>query len=98
MQRARSARPVATGGEALERVPDSGADPAAVALEVQVVYGALRELSPKLREAIAAVDVAGLSYRDAAKALGIRQGTLQSRVARTREQVALALEPGLEAA
>jgi RNA polymerase sigma-70 factor (ECF subfamily) len=98
MQRARSARPVSSGADALEWVSDSSADPAGVALEVRAVYEAVSELSPKLREAIAAVDVLGLSYQDAARALGIRQGTLQSRLARAREQVADALEPGQAAA
>jgi RNA polymerase sigma-70 factor (ECF subfamily) len=98
MRRARSARPVTTGGEALERIADRSADPAGLALEVQAVYEALRALSPKLREAIAAVDVLGMSYDEAARALSIRQGTLQSRFARAREQVGLALEPGEAAA
>jgi RNA polymerase sigma-70 factor (ECF subfamily) len=98
MQRARSARPVSSGADALEWVSDSSGDPAGLALEVRAVYQAVSELSPKLREAIAAVDVLGLSYQDAARALRIRQGTLQSRLARAREQVALALEPGQAAA
>jgi RNA polymerase sigma-70 factor, ECF subfamily len=98
MQRARSARPATSGGEALERVADDAADPAGLALDVQAIHAAVRELSPKLREAIAAVDVLGLAYNDAARALGIRQGTLQSRLSRAREQVAMALEPGEAAA
>ena len=97
-QRARSARPPASGGEALEWIADDTADPAGLALDVQAVYQAVHELSAKLREAITAVDVLGLPYGDAARALGIRQGTLQSRLARAREQVAQALEPGEAAA
>jgi RNA polymerase sigma-70 factor (ECF subfamily) len=98
MQRARSARPVSSGADALEWVSDSSADPAGVALEVRAVYQAVSELSQKLREAIVAVDVLGLAYQDAARALGIRQGTLQSRLARAREQVARLLEPEQAAA
>lgn len=89
-QRARAARPVSSGADALEWVADGSADPG-VALDVQVAYDAMRELSPKLREAIAAVDILGLSYRDAARALQIRQGTLQSRLARARDHVSAAL-------
>jgi RNA polymerase sigma-70 factor (ECF subfamily) len=98
MQRARSARPVSSGADALEWISDSSADPAGVALEVRAVYQAVSELSQKLREAIVAVDVLGLAYQDAARALGIRQGTLQSRLARAREQVARVLEPEQAAA
>jgi hypothetical protein len=42
---------------------------------------------PKLRQAVAAVDVLGMSYREAARVLGIRHGTLQSRLARARARV-----------
>jgi RNA polymerase sigma-70 factor (ECF subfamily) len=97
MQRARAARPVSAGADALEWAVDRAGDPG-LALDAQVAYGAIRDLSPKLREAITAVDVLGLSYRDAARALRIRQGTLQSRLARAREQVAAAIEAGEEAA
>ena len=42
---------------------------------------------------------AKIDHMDALRiALGIRQGTLQSRLARAREQVADVLEPGLAAA
>jgi RNA polymerase sigma-70 factor (ECF subfamily) len=97
-QRARAVRPATSGADALEWVADGRADPSALLLDVQVAYGAMRELSPKLREAIAAVDVLGLSYRDAARALRIRLGTLQSRLARAREHVAIALLAAEEAA
>jgi len=98
LQRARSARPVSDGADGLEWVVDELADPGGLALDVRVAYGAMRELSPKLREAIAAVDVLGLSYAAAAQALGVHQGTLQSRLARARTQVAIALESPGEAA
>jgi RNA polymerase sigma-70 factor, ECF subfamily len=97
VQRARSARPVSAGPEQLEWAVDRSGDPAQ-ALDVHVAYGAMRKLSPKLREAIAAVDVLGLSYRDAARALRIRQGTLQSRVSRARDQVSAAMLAGEAAA
>jgi RNA polymerase sigma-70 factor (ECF subfamily) len=92
LERARSARPQSNGPEPLEWMVDASGDPGGLALDVRVAYDAMRELSPKLRETIAAVDVLGLSYRDAARALKIRQGTLQSRLARAREQVAAALQ------
>jgi RNA polymerase sigma-70 factor (ECF subfamily) len=90
-QRARAVRPALAGAESVDWVADASADPQA-ALDARAAYDAIRELSPKLREAIAAVDVAGLSYKEAARALRIRQGTLMSRLSRARDRVADALE------
>ena len=63
-------------------------------LEAGEVLAALAELPREYREAVAAVDVAGLSYAEAARALGVRQGTIMSRVYRGREQVAQAVGAG----
>ena len=41
---------------------------------------------------LVAVDVAGLSYKEAAKALRIREGTVMSRLYRARQQVVRRLE------
>jgi RNA polymerase sigma-70 factor, ECF subfamily len=79
-----------------EQAPDelaarsSAGDPES-ALEAGSVLDALAELPRPYREAVAAVDVAGLSYAEAARALGVRQGTIMSRVYRGREQVAEAV-------
>ena len=69
---------------------DSANDPEA-SLEAGDVLAALAALPEAYREAVAAVDVAGLSYAEAAKALGVRQGTIMSRVYRGREQIAQAV-------
>jgi RNA polymerase sigma-70 factor, ECF subfamily len=90
-QRARAVRPVAAASDAVDWVVDGSADPQ-TALDVQAAYDAMRDLSPPLREAIATVDVAGLSYKEAARALRIRPGTLMSRLSRARDRVAEALE------
>jgi len=48
-----------------------------------------------LREAVVTVDVVGPSYRQAARALGGKQGTIMSRLYRARERIASPLErPG----
>jgi RNA polymerase sigma-70 factor (ECF subfamily) len=79
-----------------ERAPDdlpartSAGDPQS-SLEAGEVLDALAELPQPYREAVTAVDVAGLSYVEAARALGVRQGTIMSRVYRGREQVARAV-------
>ena len=76
--------------------PDQLASPASDdpqhALEASAVLDALAELPEPYRETVAAVDVAGLSYAEAARALGVRQGTVMSRLYRGRERVAQALE------
>ncbi len=68
----------------------SAGDPQS-SLEAGAVLEALAELPEQYREAVAAVDIAGLSYAEAARALGVRQGTIMSRVYRGREQVAQAV-------
>ena len=73
-------------------IVDHAADPGTTALEVRAAYAAIRELSDPLRETIVAVDVAGLSYREAARALRVREGTIMSRLYRARERVAEQLE------
>ncbi len=77
--------------DSLSGRPGGLADPQQAA-ETQEVLDALGALPENYREVVAAVDVAGLSYSEAAKALGVKQGTVMSRLYRGREQVAQALE------
>jgi RNA polymerase sigma-70 factor (ECF subfamily) len=58
------------------------------AFEAAEVYAAVSELPEQYRDALVAVDVAGLSYKEAAKALRTREGTIMSRLYRARQQVA----------
>src|SRR5712691_11696979 len=86
------ARPhVAPGAEpeALD-LPDerrAAAEPAAAA-EAREVYRAISELSDDFRDALVAIDVAGLSYTEAARALKVAEGTITSRLFRARREVA----------
>jgi RNA polymerase sigma-70 factor, ECF subfamily len=66
------------------------AQPAAAA-EASEVIAAVAALPEPYRETVAAVDLAGLSYKQAARALRTREGTVMSRLSRGREQVADAL-------
>jgi RNA polymerase sigma-70 factor (ECF subfamily) len=66
------------------------AAPQAVA-ESREVLAAVAALPDPYREVVAAVDLAGLSYSEAARALGTRQGTIMSRLHRGRGQVARSL-------
>ena len=61
------------------------------ALEVQEVYSTIAELPEDFRLALVAVDVLGLSYREAARALKVREATLTTRLFRARKQVAAKL-------
>jgi RNA polymerase sigma-70 factor (ECF subfamily) len=86
--RARRRRPVTT--ELVDDV-DVGARPThdpAEAIEHREIYAAISELPQEFRDALVAVDVAGLSYQEAARALGVPEGTLTSRLFRARDRVA----------
>jgi RNA polymerase sigma-70 factor, ECF subfamily len=58
------------------------------AVHVRALLEAVAQLPEIYREAIAAVDVLGLSYKQAARALHTREGTLMSRLFRARLQAA----------
>jgi RNA polymerase sigma-70 factor (ECF subfamily) len=63
------------------------------AYEVQEIYATIAGLSEDFRLALVAVDVLGLSYREAARALRVREATLTTRLFRARKQVAERLAP-----
>jgi RNA polymerase sigma-70 factor, ECF subfamily len=91
-RRTESRRPVTT-----ELVEDTAlgtreSDDPAEAAENRRVFGAIAELPDEFRDALVAVDVAGLSYPEAARALGVPEGTLTSRLFRARDRVARLLE------
>ena len=92
-RRATALRPRAAGvePEALD-LPDprTGAEPPAAA-EAREVFAAIAALPGDQRDALVAVDVAGLSYREAATALRVREGTITSRLFRARGQIAKSL-------
>jgi RNA polymerase sigma-70 factor (ECF subfamily) len=68
------------------------------ALEVQEVYATIAALPEDFRLALVAVDVLGLSYREAARALRVREATITTRLFRARKQVARKLAPGPDSA
>jgi RNA polymerase sigma-70 factor (ECF subfamily) len=63
------------------------------AFEVQEIYATIAKLPDSFRLALVAVDVLGLSYREAARALQVREATLTTRLFRARKQVAERLTP-----
>jgi RNA polymerase sigma-70 factor, ECF subfamily len=87
--RTASRRPVTVA--ALEDVIAADPRPTArpeQALEVQEIYSTIAELGEDFRLALVAVDVLGLSYREASKALKVREATLTTRLFRARKQIA----------
>ena len=93
-RRTASRRPVTVA--TLEDVvaADPQADgPPEQALEMQEVYATIAELPEDFRLALVAVDVLGLSYREAARALRVREATITTRLFRARKQVAERLTP-----
>jgi RNA polymerase sigma-70 factor, ECF subfamily len=89
MRRTASRRPQ-TGAppEVLEFVEDPRSVQPQDQLEVAEVYAAISELPPDFRDAVMAIDVVGLSYREAAKALRVREATITTRLHRGRQRIA----------
>lgn len=79
----------------LESAPDlrgrSGDDPGARAEQAEV-FDAIRSLPEIHRDVLVATYVAGLTYTEAAAALGCKRGTVMSRVFRAREALVRSLE------
>jgi RNA polymerase sigma-70 factor (ECF subfamily) len=95
-RRTASRRPVT--GAALEDVVAADPRPTSRperAIEVQELYATIAQLAEDFRLALVAVDVLGLSYREAARALKVREATITTRLFRARGQVARALDPEL---
>jgi RNA polymerase sigma-70 factor (ECF subfamily) len=73
--------------EQLDLVADRQARQPEAALEAGELYAAIAALPDDFRDVLVAVDITGLSYKEAARALRIREGTVMSRLYRARQQV-----------
>jgi RNA polymerase sigma-70 factor (ECF subfamily) len=62
------------------------------AAETNLVLEGIAALPEPMREVLVAVDVLGLSYAEAGKALGVHENTIPSRLARARLKVAETLQ------
>ena len=62
------------------------------ALEAREVFAVIAGLAEQFRDALVAVDVAGLSYAEAAELLGTKEATITSRLYRARAEVAARME------
>jgi RNA polymerase sigma-70 factor, ECF subfamily len=75
----------------LEEELDAGTgmrDDPETAAENAEVLSAIAELPAEFRDALVAVDVAGLSYHEAARLLELPEGTVTSRLFRARDRLA----------
>jgi RNA polymerase sigma-70 factor (ECF subfamily) len=60
-------------------------------IDSNALYSAISALPDDFRDALVAVDVIGLSYGEAARALQVREATVTTRLHRARQRVARAL-------
>jgi RNA polymerase sigma-70 factor (ECF subfamily) len=89
-RRAQQRGPVLVSDEQLADQPNTRADPE-LAAHAADVYASIGRLPDPLRDVVAAVDLAGLSYAEAAAALDVPLGTVMSRLHRARARLADAL-------
>ena len=78
----------------LDLVADPKAREPQAAVEAGELYAAVAALPDDFRDVLVAVDITGLSYKEAARALRIREGTVMSRLYRARQQVVRRIEGG----
>jgi RNA polymerase sigma-70 factor (ECF subfamily) len=78
--------------EQLDLVEDHAVPSPQQVLESGELYALIGELPDVFREALVAVDVLGLSYKEAAQALKTREATVTTRLYRARLRLAKALE------
>ena len=62
------------------------------ALDASELYALISRLPDGFRDALVAVDLVGLSYREAARALRVREATITTRLHRARRRLAHALD------
>ena len=72
----------------LDRLEDRGAPQPERELDARELYGLIAELPENFRDALVAIDLIGLSYREAARALHVREATVTTRLYRARLRLA----------
>jgi RNA polymerase sigma-70 factor, ECF subfamily len=93
-RRTASRRPQTTAmPEDMDVIEDHSAPRPEAFIESDELYGAIAALPDDFRDALVAIDVVGLSYREAARALRVREATITTRLHRARQRVAKSIEP-----
>jgi RNA polymerase sigma-70 factor (ECF subfamily) len=91
-RRAAARRPQVTGtADQLDLIPDETTGQPEAAIDTAELYRAVSELPADFRDALVAIDVVGMSYREAARALRVREATITTRLHRARQRVARTL-------
>jgi RNA polymerase sigma-70 factor, ECF subfamily len=72
----------------LDLIEDRSATQPDARLETEELYSAISALPDDFRDTLIAIDVIGLSYREAARALRVREATITTRLHRARQRVA----------
>jgi RNA polymerase sigma-70 factor (ECF subfamily) len=75
----------------LELIEDRRAASPEAELDRDQLYAVISELPEDFRDALVAIDLVGLSYREAGQALGVREATITTRLHRARQRLARAL-------
>ena len=93
-QRRTAARRVRTSPlpDDLDLVADPSSASPEAAIETQELFAAIATLPDDFRDALVAIDVVGLSYGEAARALHVREATITTRLHRARQRVASHLD------
>ncbi len=94
MRRRQRIRIDALSEEAAARVPSRSLSPEQAYADAHFdddIQRALAELSPDFRAAVVLCDIEGLTYEEVAETLGIKLGTVRSRIHRGRAQLRKAL-------
>jgi RNA polymerase sigma-70 factor (ECF subfamily) len=76
-----------------EPVDQSRATQPEAAVEAGEVFVLIAALPEDFRDALVAVDIVGLTYGEAARALGTKEATITSRLYRARARVARGMDP-----
>ena len=77
--------------DTLDLLADASAPAPDARLDSQALYGAIAQLPEAFRDALIAIDVVGLSYREAGDALGVPEATVTTRLHRARQRLARTL-------
>jgi RNA polymerase sigma-70 factor (ECF subfamily) len=75
----------------LDMLEDRSAVRPEARMESAELFATISALPDDFRDALIAIDVVGLSYREAAQALKVREATITTRLHRARQRVAAAL-------
>jgi RNA polymerase sigma-70 factor (ECF subfamily) len=78
-------------GDDLERIADTSTVQLDARIDSERLYAEIAELPPDFRDVLVAIDLVGLSYREASRALRVREATVTTRLHRARRRLAVAL-------